>query len=62
MSVVPSECRKHRAELGEDICSLPVVQHMFCFVPSHSVITIMRILSQSQGTAWHEPENKRESN
>jgi toxin ParE1/3/4 len=45
----------HRAELGEDICSLPVEQHMIYFVSSHSVVTIIRILSQSQDTARHEP-------
>jgi len=45
----------HRAELGEDIYSLPVEQHMIYFVPSHSVITVIRILSQSQDTARHEP-------
>lgn len=44
-----------RAELGDNICSLPVEQHMIYFVPSHSVITIIRILSQSQDTARHEP-------
>lgn len=44
-----------RAELGEDICSLPVEQHMIYFVSTHSVVTIIRILSQSQDTARHEP-------
>ena len=42
-----------RPELGEDICSIPVVQHMIYFVPSHSMITIIRILSQSQDTVRH---------
>lgn len=45
----------HRAELGDNICSLPVEQHMIYFVPSHSVVTVIRILSQSQDTARHEP-------
>ncbi|MGR7517292.1 type II toxin-antitoxin system RelE/ParE family toxin [Klebsiella aerogenes] len=45
----------HRPELGEDICSLPVEQHMIYFVSSHSVVTVIRILSQSQDTARHEP-------
>ncbi len=45
----------HRAELGEDICSLLVEQHMIYFVSSRSVVTIIRILSQSQDTAQHEP-------
>ncbi|HDT2108492.1 TPA: type II toxin-antitoxin system RelE/ParE family toxin [Enterobacter roggenkampii] len=44
----------HRAELGDNICSLPVEQHMIYFVSSHSVITVIRILSQSQDTARHE--------
>jgi toxin ParE1/3/4 len=44
-----------RPELGEDIYSLPVEQHMIYFVPSYSVITIIRILSQSQDTSRHEP-------
>ncbi|MFH4882807.1 type II toxin-antitoxin system RelE/ParE family toxin, partial [Enterobacter hormaechei] len=35
--------------------SLPVEQHMIYFVPSHSVVTVIRILSQSQDTARHEP-------
>jgi toxin ParE1/3/4 len=43
----------HRAELEEDICSLPVEQHMIYFVSSRSVVTIIRILSQSQDTAQH---------
>ena len=45
----------HRAELGDNICSLPVEQHMIYFVPSHSVVTVIRTLSQSQDTARHEP-------
>ncbi|HBT2490116.1 TPA: type II toxin-antitoxin system RelE/ParE family toxin [Klebsiella aerogenes] len=45
----------HRPELGEDICSLSVEQHMIYFVSSHSVVTVIRILSQSQDTARHEP-------
>ncbi|MEJ5069929.1 type II toxin-antitoxin system RelE/ParE family toxin [Leclercia sp.] len=44
-----------RPELGENICSLPVAQHMIYFVPVHSVITIIRILSQSQDTTRHDP-------
>ncbi|HBW9299774.1 TPA: type II toxin-antitoxin system RelE/ParE family toxin, partial [Klebsiella pneumoniae] len=43
----------HRAELGDNICSLPVEQHMIYFVSSHSVVMIIRILSQSQDTARH---------
>ena len=45
----------HRAVLGDNICSLPVEQHMIYLVPSHSVVTNIRILSQSQDTARHEP-------
>ncbi|MFK3711652.1 type II toxin-antitoxin system RelE/ParE family toxin [Leclercia adecarboxylata] len=45
----------HRAELGEDICSLPVEQHMIFFLSSHSVVMSIRILSQFQETARHEP-------
>ena len=30
----------HRAELGDNICSLPVEQHMIYFVSSHSVVMI----------------------
>lgn len=44
-----------RAELGKDIFSLSVEQHMIYFVSSHSAVTIIRILSQSQDTARHEP-------
>ncbi|ELE9734933.1 type II toxin-antitoxin system RelE/ParE family toxin [Enterobacter kobei] len=44
-----------RPELGENICTLPVAQHMIYFVSSRSVVTIIRILSQSQDTARHEP-------
>lgn len=43
------------AEQGDDICSLPVEQHMIYFVSSHSVVTVIRILSQSKDTAQHEP-------
>lgn len=49
------EIGTQRAELGEDIFSLPVEQHMLYFVSSHSVVTIIRILSQSQDSARHEP-------
>lgn len=45
----------HRAELGDDICSLPVEQHMIYFVSSQSMVTIIRILNQSQDTARHAP-------
>ncbi|WP_449575872.1 type II toxin-antitoxin system RelE/ParE family toxin [Lelliottia nimipressuralis] len=45
----------HRAELRDNICSLPVGQHMIYYVPSHSVLTIIRTLSQSQDTVRHEP-------
>ena len=49
------EIGTQRAELGEDIFSLPVEQHMLYFVSSHSVVTIIRILSQSQHSARHDP-------
>ncbi|WP_312208587.1 type II toxin-antitoxin system RelE/ParE family toxin [Leclercia sp.] len=49
------EIGTQRAELGEDIFSLPVEQHMLYFVSSHSVVTIIRILSQSQDSARHDP-------
>ncbi|MBW4204111.1 type II toxin-antitoxin system RelE/ParE family toxin [Enterobacter cloacae subsp. cloacae] len=45
----------HRAELGDNISSLPVEQHMIYFVSSQSVVTVIRILSQSQDTARHDP-------
>ena len=45
----------HRPELGDNIRSLPVEQHMIYFVPMYSVITIIRILSQSQDTIRHDP-------
>lgn len=41
-------------ELGEDIYSLPVEQHMIYFISSSSAVTIIRILSQSQDTSRHE--------
>lgn len=44
-----------RPELGEDIFSQPVAEHIIYFVPVHSVITIIRILSQSQDTIRHDP-------
>lgn len=49
------EIGTQRPELGEDICSLPVEQHMIYFISSYSVVTIIRILSQSQDTSRHEP-------
>jgi len=49
------EIGTQRAELGEDIFSLPVEQHILYFVSSHSVVTIIRILSQSQDSARHDP-------
>lgn len=49
------EIGTRRPELGEDICSLPVEQHMIYFISSYSVVTIIRILSQSQDTSRHEP-------
>ena len=49
------EIGMQRPELGEDIYSLPVEQHMIYFIPSSSAITIIRILSQSQDTSSHEP-------
>lgn len=44
-----------RPELGEDIYSQPVEKHMIYFVSSYAVVTIIRILSQSQDTLRHEP-------
>ena len=44
----------HRAELGDNISSLPVEQHMIYFVSSQSVVTVIRILSQSQDSARHD--------
>ncbi|HAT6805105.1 TPA: type II toxin-antitoxin system RelE/ParE family toxin [Citrobacter freundii] len=44
-----------RADLGENIYSLPVEQHMIYFVPAHSVATVIRVLSQSQDTIRHTP-------
>ncbi|EFN4431380.1 TPA: type II toxin-antitoxin system RelE/ParE family toxin [Escherichia coli] len=45
----------HRPELGDNISSLPVEQHMIYFVSSQSVVTVIRILSQSQDMARHAP-------
>ncbi|MER4165952.1 type II toxin-antitoxin system RelE/ParE family toxin [Klebsiella pneumoniae] len=42
----------HRAELGDNICSLPVEQHMIYFVSSHSVVTIIRIRKRRLSTVW----------
>lgn len=44
-----------RQELGEDIYSQPVEKHMIYFVSSYAVVTIIRILSQSQDISRHEP-------
>lgn len=44
-----------RADLGENIYSLPVEQHMIYFVPTHSVVTVIRVLSQSQDSFRHFP-------
>lgn len=49
------EIGTQRAELREDIFSLPVEQLMLYFMSSHSVVTIIRILSQSQDSAKHDP-------
>lgn len=49
------EVGTHRTELGENIYSLPVEQHIIYFVPSFSAITIIRILSQAQDTVRHFP-------
>lgn len=49
------EIGTQRPELGEDIYSLPVEQHMIYFISSSSAVTIIRILSQSQDTSRHEP-------
>ncbi|HHA1933916.1 TPA: type II toxin-antitoxin system RelE/ParE family toxin [Enterobacter ludwigii] len=43
-----------RPELGKDIWSRPEPQHMIYFVPVHSVISIIRILSQFQDTTKHD--------
>ncbi|WP_462216701.1 hypothetical protein [Klebsiella pneumoniae] len=40
---------------AEDIYSQPVEKHMIYFVSSYAVVTIIRILSQSQDTSRHEP-------
>ncbi|EAU7106558.1 type II toxin-antitoxin system RelE/ParE family toxin [Salmonella enterica] len=45
----------HRAELGENIYALPVEQHVIFFAPSHSTITVIRILNQSQDSLRHLP-------
>lgn len=45
----------HRADLGENIYSLPVEQHMIYFVPTLSVVTVIRVLSQSQDSFIHFP-------
>lgn len=49
------EIGTQRAEPGEDIHSLRVEHQMINFVSPHSVVTIIRILSQSQDSARHEP-------
>ncbi|ELV3390525.1 type II toxin-antitoxin system RelE/ParE family toxin [Enterobacter hormaechei] len=45
----------HRPELGDNISSLPVEQHMIYFMSSQSVVTVIRILSQYHDTARHDP-------
>ena len=46
----------HCAELGDDIRTLPVEPAYDLFpVSSHSMVTVIRILSQSQDTARHAP-------
>ncbi|ONN64114.1 plasmid stabilization protein ParE [Herbaspirillum sp. VT-16-41] len=44
-----------RPGMGEDIYSQPVEKHMDYFGSSYAVVTIIRILSQSQDTSRHEP-------
>ena len=45
----------HRPELGNDMHSLPVEKHVIFFVPSQTVITVIRILSQAQEVLRHSP-------
>ncbi|MBS0056950.1 MULTISPECIES: type II toxin-antitoxin system RelE/ParE family toxin [Yersinia] len=42
-----------RPELGENICSQPIEQHLVFFISTASVITIIRILNQSQDAIRH---------
>ncbi|WP_145517472.1 type II toxin-antitoxin system RelE/ParE family toxin [Yersinia mollaretii] len=42
-----------RPELGENIYSLPVERHVIFFTPTESVITVIRILNQSQDVICH---------
>lgn len=42
-----------RSELGDNIYSLPVEQHVIFFTPSPSTVTVIRILSQSQDAIRH---------
>lgn len=41
-----------RPELGEDICALPVEQHMLYFIQTDTYI-IIRLLSQHQDAGRH---------
>lgn len=40
-------------ELGEQIFALPVEQHVIFFIPSAKMITVVRILNQSQDIVRH---------
>lgn len=42
-----------RPELGEQIFALPIEQHVVFFISSATMITVIRILNQSQDAARH---------
>ena len=42
-----------RPELGKGIYSLPVERHVIFFIPTVSVISVIRILNQSQDATHH---------
>lgn len=44
-----------RPELGDRVYSLPVEQHVIFFIPAESIVTVIRILSQSQEATRHFP-------
>ena len=42
-----------RPELGEDICSLPIEQHVIFFLSTLTSITVIRILNHAQDATRH---------
>lgn len=44
-----------RPDLGENIFSLPIERHIIFFIPNTDVVTIIRVLNQSQNVTRHMP-------